>query len=321
MKITIIGLIFISLHLNLFSQDLYVTNNTGILYTIDIKTCELDSISDLSTFNDIAFNPNGELIGVANSQFAIIDTITGSNMSLTSTINNGIIGATISNENILYTVSSQGFLYSFNLLDNQQDSLFQFDWQGGGDLSFMHDTIYYAAANNILYRYDLKNNQVVDPLNIQIPDGNILGISSLWIDNEIKLIASVFNGGTIGTTTIYEFSTKSKELTELCEIPEQIFGSTFRTEFKTSIELDSLIINCDQTTSITTTNEQLVNIFPNPTDGFLYSNCEDPVRIINSNGLTVHKSLAFQNEINVQNLMSGIYYLICGKQIFRIVKL
>ena len=88
---------------------------------------------------------------------------------------------------------------------------------------------------------------------------------------------------------------------------------------------DTLIINhtLGETTSIKEIADPIVTVFPNPSTGKVYFNCEQAqdIEVYNSNGIKIkHKSsLEIGNYIDLSNFENGIYFIqfIDNKKLYR----
>lgn len=93
-----------------------------------------------------------------------------------------------------------------------------------------------------------------------------------------------------------------------------------------AIKQEPIFVNC--IVGMTENNNKNIDVFPNPTNGFLYINAPNVGKsfAILTNGLGQHvatfdKLMPGLNEIDLSNLKSGYYYLRLDDQVFKVVKM
>lgn len=321
MKKGIINLILIIIAVTgtVSAQSIEVNDADGIVYRINLQTCTKDSVTDMHSFSDIAFNIDGDLIAVTNSSIYVVDTLTGLNSPPIHTYEgNGMTGLAISNSNHYYAATNRGEIFVFDPIALSEDSIAKITNLTMGDITFQNEYLIHSGTNNTISRFDLTNSLLFDETVFSEIDGAILGLSSTWHECELKTYATSFNGGADGTSTIYKLDFDSKTAIEVCTFEFHAFGSAFRNEYLCSLDSNSLAELCiisNTNSEIDKTNYQ---IYPNPTNKYLnFATIVDEISIYSLDGQLIEKYIELNNRIDISHIPNGLYIIntVHGNQI------
>jgi gliding motility-associated-like protein len=130
-----------------WSQTVYLSGDANQIYKLDLNTCQLASVVDLTvddTIKDLAFDPLHNLFGISNrGNLYRIDLETGT-ISLVHTFLflQSFDALICDSEGIFYATGSEGFLYSYDPLASKDRFLGDVGLMTVGDLLFRSDTLY-----------------------------------------------------------------------------------------------------------------------------------------------------------------------------------
>jgi len=304
------------------SQSIYIGDIDGLVYEVNLSTCETILITDTAPFSDIAFDTEGQLLGIANSSIQNIDTITGNPSPIVHTYEgNGMIGLTISNNNIHYGATTQGEIYSYNPLTDVENFFYQTENWLNGDISFVNNYLIAAGTNDRITFVNRNDTTDISEINFGNLEGGINGLSSTWHDCKLKTYASVTNAG---KSRIYELDFQELDTILICSFDFVVYGSGFKNEHLTSLDSIELANLCE---SVSTQNfdeiSSDINLYPNPSNSIVTIESKNAFgTLYNVNGELLIEFEIFNgsHELNLETYQPGIYILRLDKKYFKIVK-
>lgn len=234
----------------LSSQDVFLNDPFGVLYSFDFNTCAISELSNTQLpITDIAMSLDGVLYGVdiSGNLYTLIPEDGSSNSIFTlpppppgSEYNS----LTIDHENILYIIGLTGILYFYDLKDQTSGVIANLNIQAVGDMVFTdRDNLAILISGDRLYNYNLETNE--GEILQQLPSSRGTILSTFESCNRLSFY-SIQNS--ISTARFNEFSDNWFE-GNVCNVVGlnrlQIFGSTTNSEAlnRTLITIENLSVS------------------------------------------------------------------------------
>ncbi len=244
MRRTALFLLFI-LSWALKGQNVYVANDLGEIYKVDINTGTstlLVATNPFFVLTDIAFDRYGELYALSGfGQIGIVDTVSGNISPITtlpaSPFFDGYVALTADADGIFYIGESGGQILSYDSSTNQTQSFGNVGDLIAGDLTFYNDDIIVSLKNpDLLARIDtsapISYTTIASMVGGQ--SNSAYGFSSMS-DNcgNTRTFLTVDDIDKDGTAVLYEWAWPGYVF--VCPLPGDAVGMATRTEYLTSV--------------------------------------------------------------------------------------
>lgn len=206
-----------------FAQTLWVGDANGKLGKVDIATGNVSLVGDMgAVMTDIAFDPAGNLFGIAFTTLYRIDTTTGAS-TLVGNLNTSVNSLVFSADGTLYAANNQ--LYTIDPVTAATSTVGNGAtfYISSGDLAFVQGELYLSSSvptSDTLMRLDTAT-------------GAATSVGSLGVSSVYGLASSdrVSLYGVSGTD-IYSVSTTSGNASFLQTFAGQGLGETYGTAFR-----------------------------------------------------------------------------------------
>jgi hypothetical protein len=253
-------------YMQLFAQEIYITNNENELKILDVSNFAVTDVLtvDIPTFGvvqDIAFNPEGRLFATTSFNNLIeIDLIT-QQITTVFVLPAGAtypgLGANSNNE-LVTSKFLQLELYAYNI-DTQDFTLVETDISTPGDFTyFKGNLIYPSFFNDFIKAYDGTN---INDVGCSVP--LLFGIVNVFEDCETNTIYAFDEDAKVYLYTLGE--SEFEVIADLWAVTGPIFGAATLNEYMASAcTLESIeTVTCD-ILSIDNLNPYSVSVYPNP---------------------------------------------------------
>ena len=304
------------------TQSIYLSDNIGVVYKLDIQTCEVDSITESLRFTDISFDNQGQLIGIVNNSLKIIDTLTGVSCPSIHFLENGAMNClTISDQNIHYAGIVGGEIFSYNPFLDEEKNFYKVSELLSGDITFRNNYMLTASINDVITKININDTTDVCELNFGNIEGKINGLSSTWHNCQLKTFAAV---ATDSVSKIYELKFHELDTIPLCEVNFSVYGSCFRNEYLTSLDSLELINLCSTSSNLNESEyKQTSIVYPNPTNSNvnIITNRNRGL-LCNFRGVIIEEFTMSEgtHTIKLDDYPNGMYILKIGSESFKIIK-
>lgn len=308
---------------NLFGQDIFVVGINNKVYQLDSNNNLLyhgDINSNMVT-GDIAIAPNGKMYSLKNGSGTNLEILEIDFINNTATIidtlpipASGSYSLTCSNSYELFALGSNYELWKYNLLTGTSSFVANLGSSSPGDITFYKGNIIFQSDNGgNIKSYNLANGNINTILCIPNSVSTLLwGLGNVFTacGNE-KIIASD------NTNKFYELNISNGTVnlinvnTGILPVNVQILGMASTSEhYATLCNSEQLAeVDCSMSTA-ENSDDKIINIYPNPTDGFLFFNSTKSISSVNiydSNGRNLKSYKTVSNYIDIGFLSNGVY--------------
>lgn len=288
------------------AQTVFANEYSGVIYTMDMRECELTYRCTSLMFGDIAWQA-GNLYGIQGLSLYTIDLITGTATPVGTASQGismpGMVGDGAGN---LYMGDYSGNLQKFSISSGTFTVVGAVGTTCSGDLAKIGDTIYMIGAGLSLVKITLNpfSSTVIGTMNFPGISPKAYGmVPSAWSDT---LIVSV---SYTGVNKLFKVNTSNASVTIFCDsltaVPTMLFGMATDAEDAYNAVPEVSAPN-------------FWKLYPNPASDFLIitptdnNSADCNLQIISSNGTAIlNKSARISGSyvMNVSNLPAGVYNL------------
>lgn len=258
------------------SQEFYIYVQGNDLLQYNPQNCTTQFVQSFSqSFTDIALHRNGNLYGIRSfGEVYEMDMATGTETFVRDLIHEADLYSSMTSgaDGNLYIGGRDGDLVLYNPDTDVENYIGSIPQTIEGDLTF-REGILYAGSTNSIVRINLENPSLSTVESWFTSSKPIWGIITDFIDCDTQFTYAMSGNST--PSTIWELDIENQSFTELCDLPENIYGATTEDEFRASspinIEVEVTDADCGATNGsieITEiTGDNLVYSLATVTDG------------------------------------------------------
>lgn len=254
--------------INVFSQNFFISDEVGDVYSFDRQNCETELVFDGQTlFSDIAFHPNGKFYGLfSNGDLIEVDTLNGTTEVIHTFSELNINSLAISSDGIIYSMGLAGRLWSYEIATGIETDNGSTLFSAQGDLAFYNGNLYMSAFEGlVLINFDdiLNSSLVIDD---ELP-GLAYGLVTIANDCdelEMFIIVTGLTGNPDIISALYKINFDTNSYEYICDFSKAVLGAASDLEYLASSPLQ--IENIDTTKATCGLSDGTITVFS--TGGF-----------------------------------------------------